>query len=120
MNKLTAAAICLVRISPEVTFTNVCTQSKAFLSWTSKAENDADAADKVRRYQHRPAEELFDTQADRFEWTNLANDPKYAQIKANLKSQLTAWMKSQGDLGMQTELAAREHQWRRKKRNKKP
>lgn len=109
----------ILNLSPEVTYTNACTKSKTFLSWKSKAETDTDAADKVRRYQHRPAEELFDMQADRFEWTNLANDPKYAQIKANLKTQLTAWMKSQGDLGRQTELAAREHQWRRKKRNKK-
>ena len=81
--------------------------------------HDRAAADKAGGDRHRPAEELFDRQADRFEGTNLADDPKYAQIKANLKSQLTAWMKSQGDLGMQTELAAREHQWRRKKRNKK-
>ncbi|MCH8922439.1 MAG: sulfatase-like hydrolase/transferase [Planctomycetes bacterium] len=109
----------ILNLSPEITYTNACTKSKTFLSWKSKAESDPHAADKVRRYQHRPAEELFDTQSDRFEWTNLADDPKYAKIKADLKSQLTTWMKSQGDLGKQTELQAREHQGRGKKRNRK-
>ena len=109
----------IMNLSPEVTFTNVCTQSKAFLSWKSKAQSDPDAADKVRRYQHRPAEELFDMDADRYEWTNLADDPKYAAIKARLKGQLTAWMQAQGDRGKQTELEAREHQHRGKKRNRR-
>ena len=97
-------------LTPEVTFTNACTKSEVFLSWKEKAAKDADAAEKVRRYQHRPAEELYDLEQDPYEWHNLANDPKYAEIKAEHRRQLTAWMKSQGDQGQPTELEAREHQ----------
>lgn len=100
----------ILNLTPEVTYTNASTNSKVFLSWKAKAESDQDAAEKVRRYQHRPAEELYDIQADPFEWNNLAEDPKYAKVKAELKQQLSAWMKSQGDEGQQTELEARQHQ----------
>ena len=51
---------------------------------------------------------------------NLADDPQYAAVKADLKNQLTSWMTAQGDLGQATELAALEHQKRgQKKANKK-
>ncbi|HET6575951.1 MAG TPA: sulfatase [Fimbriiglobus sp.] len=33
-------------------------------------------------------EELYDHDADPFEWTNLASDPKYADLKADLRKQL--------------------------------
>ncbi len=106
----------ILNLSPDVAFTNACTKSKEFLSWKAKAASDAEAADKVRRYQHRAAEELFDMETDRFEWNNLAADPKYAQIKAKLKEQLAAWMTAQSDQGQQTELEAFEHQRRGRKK----
>ncbi len=107
----------VLNLTPEVTFRNACTNAKVFQSWKAVVQNDQDAADKVRRYQHRPAEELFDMNQDPYEWSNLADDPKHAQIKADLKRQLAAWMSDQGDLGQQTELEARKHQ--RRGRNKK-
>ena len=64
----------LRNLTPETTFRNVCVTSGIFRSWQKKAQNgDADAAEKVRRYQHRPAEELYDIRKDTYEWKNLAS-----------------------------------------------
>jgi N-sulfoglucosamine sulfohydrolase len=105
----------IVNFTPEVTLTNACTTSPEFRSWVAKAKaGDADAADKVRRYQHRPAVELYDLQEDPFEWENLAEDPAHAETVATLRGELEAWMTSQGDLGQATELAANERQRRGK------
>ncbi|NQT38835.1 MAG: sulfatase atsG, partial [Planctomycetes bacterium] len=98
--------------TPEIEFQNACTQNTIFQSWIARAADDPEAADKVRRYEHRPGEELFDVAQDPFEWNNLADDPGHAQIKAELKSRLLAWMEAMGDRGQATELAALEHQTR--------
>ncbi len=103
--------------TPEIKFQNACTKSSIFVSWQDKAANDPDAADKVRRYEHRPAEELYDVVKDQYEWNNLADDPKYTRVKTQLRNRLVAWMKDMGDKGQQTELEAWEHQARN--RNKK-
>lgn len=109
----------VLNLSPEVKFTNACTKSATFQSWVAKAEaGDADAADKIRRYHHRPAEELFDMEADPLEWKNVADDPQYASIKSELKQKLSSWMAEQGDRGQQTELEALEHQGRNRNKNK--
>jgi hypothetical protein len=44
-----------------------------------------------------PEEQLFDTQADPFEFKNLAEDPLQADTKARLKAVLFAWMEQQND-----------------------
>jgi len=103
--------------TPEVKFQNACTKSGIFESWREKAATDPDAADKVRRYEHRPGEELFDIVKDPYEWNNLADDPKYAGIKADLRKRLLTWMEEMGDKGQQTELEADQHLARN--RNKK-
>jgi len=103
----------IINFTPDVKFTNACTKSGAFVSWEQKADaGDEDAADKVRRYYHRPAEELYAVSEDTFEWHNLASDPKFTEVKAELKGQLEAWMLAQGDKGQETELAALDHQGR--------
>lgn len=99
--------------TPEIKFRNICTKSKIFKSWQEKAVSDADAADKVRRYENRPGEELYDVTKDQYEWNNLAGEPKYAKVKAELRRRLLEWMEATGDKGQQTELEAREHQNRR-------
>ncbi|MEE8452009.1 MAG: sulfatase [Thermoguttaceae bacterium] len=96
--------------TPETPFRNACVKSAAFRSWQEAAADDPDAADKVHRYQHRPGEELYDVTKDRYEWTNLADDPAHAEVKAELRAELLAWMKACGDKGQQTELEARDHQ----------
>jgi uncharacterized sulfatase len=103
----------ILNFTPDETFTNACTNSGTFKSWEQKATaGDADAAEKVRRYYHRPAEELYAITEDTDEWNNLAGDPKFAEVKAELRSQLDAWMLAQGDKGQETELAALKHQGR--------
>ena len=103
----------IVNLTPEVTLTNACTTSPEFRSWVAKATaGDADAADKVRRYQHRPAVELYDLAFDPFEWRNLAEEPEHEATLAMLREKLEAWMTSQGDQGQATELAADQRQRR--------
>ncbi len=103
--------------TPEVKFTNACTKSSIFESWREKAKTDSDAAEKVRRYQHRPEEELYDIIKDPYEWNNLADDPEYAEVKIRLRNRLLEWMRAVGDKGQQTELEAPQHLARN--RNKK-
>ena len=66
-------------------------------SWVALAERDAHAAEMVRRFRHRPAEELFDLSADPWEQTNLAADPAHAQTLARLREQLKQWRLHQGE-----------------------
>ncbi len=107
----------IVNFTPEATFRNAAISSGIFKSWRDKAKaGDTDAAEKVDRYQHRPAEELYDITRDWYEWQNLADNPQLADVKAELKQQLAEWMEAQGDKGQQTELEAFEHQT--KNRNK--
>ena len=107
-------------LSPDVKFTNACTQGKVFKSWKTAAKSDSDAADKVKRYHRRAGIELFDLNSDPYEWKNLADDPEYAEVKAELTAKLDDWMKSQGDEGQTTEANAHTRQQRWARKNKKP
>ncbi len=98
--------------TPQTKFQNACTKSSIFQSWRDRAADDADAADKLRRYEHRPGVELYDVTEDPYEWNNLADDPAYATAKEELRRQLLRWMEAVGDKGQQTELEAFEHQGR--------
>ncbi len=101
----------IVNLTPEAKFQNgVVTRSPIYASWKKKAKTDADAAEKVRRYENRPAEELYDVIKDQYEWNNLAGDPKYARVKKQLREKLYKWMAQQGDKGQATEMGALEHQ----------
>ncbi len=100
--------------TPEVRFENVVTipedtkwgESQVFNSWKRKAKHDPDAAEKVRRYHHRPSEELYAIGEDYHEWNNLADNPEYADIKRTLRAALLDWMEQTGDKGQQAELEA--------------
>ncbi|WP_165075600.1 sulfatase family protein [Paludisphaera rhizosphaerae] len=72
-------------------------------SWKRAAENDPKAAATVARYHHRPAEELYDLRSDPSELHNLAADPAQADRLAELRGKVDAWMKDQGDKGLETE-----------------
>jgi uncharacterized sulfatase len=101
----------------ETKFQNACTKSSIFKSWRDKAASNSDAAGKVRRHEHRPVEELYDIIEDQYEWNNLADDPKYAKVKAESHRRLLQWMKAMGNKGQQTEMEAFGHQV--KNRNRK-
>jgi N-sulfoglucosamine sulfohydrolase len=79
-------------------------------SWQKDADNNPQLAARVKHLFSRPGEELYDLQADEFEQRNIANDPQYVEIKSRLQSELDAWMKQQGDKGMETENLAKTRQ----------
>jgi uncharacterized sulfatase len=53
----------------------------------------------------KPLEELFDTQADPYEFNNLAEDPAYADTLERLRGQMDSWIRETQDLGMVPEFA---------------
>ncbi len=53
----------------------------------------------------RPAEELYDVNADPYEINNLANDPKFADTLEDLRERLDSWMEETDDKGRQPESA---------------
>jgi len=91
-----------------------------FETWLKLGENDPEIATRARAYQHRPAEELYEVENDPFELSNLADDPAHAKIKGDLREQLRAWMRQQGDEGNTTELNANERQGTRGRPGWKP
>lgn len=74
-------------------------------SWARKAADDPAAAETVRRYHTRPAEELYDLRNDPHEMHNLAADDRHSARKRELRELLDSWMRDQGDKGLETERA---------------
>jgi arylsulfatase A-like enzyme len=66
-------------------------------SWLRLAEKDERAAEFVRHYRHRPAEELFDVENDPYEQNNLAGDARHATALAELRESLRRWRVEQGE-----------------------
>ena len=93
----------IVNLHPEFAHTTHIDKALArdggryWLSWFEKATRDPAAAATVRRYHERPAVELYDLRTDPFEQRNLAALPAQAARVNELRAQLAAWMKSQGD-----------------------
>lgn len=112
-------------LHPETLFTNAVTRKggdKAdfWSSWKAKADGgDAHAKAMVKKYQRRPAEELYNVQKDPHCLENLIDDPKLAETRTTLSSKLDAWMKSQGDKGAATEEIAHTRKAGFQKKNKR-
>jgi len=68
-------------------------------TWIREAWADRHTYDLVKRYMHRPKEQLYHTAQDPYEMTNRADDPGLVSIKAQLKTELERWMREQGDPG---------------------
>ncbi|MBE0534150.1 MAG: sulfatase [Phycisphaerae bacterium] len=68
-------------------------------TWVAEAWNNERTYNLVKRYMHRPPEQLYRTADDPYEMNDLANDPTRASVKARLSAELDQWMKSQGDPG---------------------
>lgn len=68
-------------------------------SWLAAAKSNPQAAVTVKRYHQRPAEELYDTQADPHELHNLAADPRHAAKRKALSAKIDQWMAGMNDPG---------------------
>ncbi|MFM1903096.1 MAG: hypothetical protein RLZZ440_996 [Planctomycetota bacterium] len=79
-------------------------------SWREDARDDPALAQRVAWLSRRPAEELYDLEADPLETRNLAGEPGVADAQRRLSAALDGWMEQQGDRGMATELEALDHQ----------
>lgn len=101
----------ILNLSHESAFRNILMlkgRSEVWPSWVAAmGEGDQRAAQLVRRYQHRPAVELYDLEEDPFEMKNLGDDPGLADVRARLNKALKQWMAQQGDEGIATEMTAR-------------
>lgn len=88
--------------------------SRRALQMALDSGNEESISD-ARRFLKRPAEELYDIISDPYCETNLIDRVELNSVKSELSSSLDRWMKSQGDLGIQAEHAAYEHQadWRK-------
>ncbi|YCM45773.1 sulfatase [Verrucomicrobiaceae bacterium 227] len=108
-------------LTPEVEFRNVCMTAPEFVSWEKQAQaGDKKAKALVQRYKIRPPVELYDVVNDPLELKNLADDPKYRNVRIDLKKRLTAWMEACHDAGQETELRALERMpGRGKKKSRK-
>jgi N-sulfoglucosamine sulfohydrolase len=68
-----------------------------FSTWEEAAKTDALARQIVQRYKKRPAEELYDLQADPHEERNLAGSAEHAERLAAMRAKGRTWMTQQGD-----------------------
>ncbi len=66
-------------------------------SWRDASFRDSHASAVLWRYHDRPAEELYDVEADPWERVNLATDPAYADMLAGFRTRLAAVRQQQGD-----------------------
>ncbi len=73
------------------------------------ARGDAWATARLAAYDRRPAEEIYDRQADPYEMHNLAGDPRVAAEGRRLSAALDRWMAQQGDTGIPKEMEAFKH-----------
>ena len=100
-------------LSPEADFSSVLSDPKRdghALQWWKWAREHREVMDRVRFFSRRPAEELYDLEADPYELTNIAGQPAVAAAQADLRERLDAWMAQQGDYGIGTEIKALERQ----------
>ncbi|MDR0351953.1 MAG: sulfatase-like hydrolase/transferase, partial [Opitutaceae bacterium] len=108
----------ILNLSPGETFVNWTTLQPWYEQWREKAAaGDKHAAGMVKRYQHRPAEELYDVEKDPWCLDNIMGDPSLKDELATLRRQLAAWMKDQGDKGQATEMAAKDRLWKNAREN---
>lgn len=93
----------ILNLHPEFKFTTHITKAESrdgksyWDSWVEKAKTVPTAAEKVKRYQERPGEELYDLQTDPLEQHNLAGSRESAEVIGKMRPLLEQWMKDQGD-----------------------
>ena len=65
--------------------------------WALLMETDQRAREIVDRYYSRPTWELYHVAEDKWELTNLIDEPAHAEMRDQLKAELAEWMEEQGD-----------------------
>ena len=68
-------------------------------TWMREAWTNPHTYQMVKRYMHRPPEELYNSVKDPYELTNLANTPRHAKQLNVLSAELDRWLAEQGDPG---------------------
>lgn len=103
----------VLNLTPKAQFQNATNQQPWFQEWVAAAEGgDAFAQQQVTRHSTRPAEELYDVEADPWCLHDLSQSKEHGEVKRRLRGALHDWMVSQGDSGQLIELRARERQTR--------
>jgi len=68
---------------------------EVWYTWVEKAKTDLHAARIVHLNEHHPQEELYDTQSDPSELTNLAARPEMEPILRRMRQHLKDWLTAQ-------------------------
>ncbi|MXW58982.1 MAG: sulfatase-like hydrolase/transferase [Acidimicrobiia bacterium] len=71
--------------------------------WRLYASGELEGPPAQAMADKRPAEELYDTEADPHEIENLASDPAYREVLERHRAALEQWQRDVGDLGMMPE-----------------
>lgn len=71
--------------------------SEIWREWLAKSATDGHAQGRVGLHRFRPAEELYDVQADGDELQNLAMEDVGVAVKGPLREKLVGWMREQKD-----------------------
>ncbi|HEY2082447.1 MAG TPA: sulfatase [Verrucomicrobiae bacterium] len=92
----------ILNLHPEFKFTSHITELNGedgayWKTWVQRGKTDPAIADKVHRYQERPAEELYDLANDPLEQHNLAGSAAATDTLKKMRTLLDDWMKQQGD-----------------------
>lgn len=88
---------------PNNTFSNILTKGTWFKDELKIEQKQG--RENYSGYLKRPEYELYDIVNDPFEQKNIINQPSLQKEVAALKSNLTSWMRQQGDQGIESELA---------------
>ncbi len=79
--------------------------------WRRLAEQGRLSGPAAAWHQPKPEEELYDLADDPHEINNLIDDPRYADRREALRTQLEAWKSRTGDLGRMPEQELRDSIW---------
>ena len=78
--------------------------------WRRYLHDELEGPQKWFAETSRPIEELYDTAADPYELTNLANDPQHLSVLERMRRALDDWRAEVGDLGVVDE-SQMKRQW---------
>jgi uncharacterized sulfatase len=94
----------ILNLAPEIPYTTHIDLAKDhdggrqyWDSWVTRSYETEHAASVMWRYHNRPAEELYDVQADPEEIRNLAGDPRYQETLKKFRAQMASWRQQQDD-----------------------